>query len=674
MLASRKFGIFTVQLGLALALSGCGGGGSSSNSKQAVSLASAPVIVAANPLAEKSLPVLEADSYTPPRQNKSKMAGAVEKTAEKNAQKSARPSPALIDLGAPAGDKVSSIMKSASQSGKTAAGTPLQIGFSREIDKALKSKASTSAADWQPTSSGGSAVSFQFRSLDAVGMRLGMLIKSLSPKAVVRFYAPGADTTQEVSGVEILQVIQRNLDSGDNSDDARTYWGPLVAGQHGIVEIELPAGEPASGTQVSVPRISHFFLDPLSKESLASDYKALSGSCNLDVNCATPVSPAANAVAKMSFTKGGVSYSCTGTLMNDLGSSEIPYFLTANHCIDTQTAASTLTTYWFYRASGCNSTLVDARYQLVYGGASMLWNRSGVSTASDQSGTDTSFMRLNRAPPAGALFAGWSAIPQGVGAGFTGIHHPVGDVQKISRGSHIGYWWADGAYSYTGQADAPMYQVQWYSGTTEGGSSGSGIFVGGQSANPQLVGTLTGGAASCTNPGGADVYGRFDKPFNAALNIWLAPAASPVFRLYNNNNSVHFFTISAPERNNVRNTLPQYTYEGAPFYAFVAPGAGLAPVNRFYNRTSGTHFFTISAFETAWVLANLPNMQSEGIGWYASETPQAGFIPLYRFYRLDQGTHFYTSSAGERDSIIANLGSYYRNEGIAYYVKPQPSL
>ena len=59
-------------------------------------------------------------------------------------------------------------------------------------------------------------------------------------------------------------------------------------------------------------------------------------------------------------------------------------------------------------------------------------------------------------------------------------------------------------------------------GTTEGGSSGSGLFrtIG---STRYVVGQLFGGDASCSNREGGDAYGRFDLAYSAALSRWLNP-------------------------------------------------------------------------------------------------------------------------------------------------------
>ena len=101
----------------------------------------------------------------------------------------------------------------------------------------------------------------------------------------------------------------------------------------------------------------------------------------------------------MSFVDtDGYSYLCTGTLLNDMASSGTPYFLSAQHCISQQTVASTLQTYWFYRSTSCNSSVLNAGNVTLTGGATLLY--SSVNT-------DTSFMRLSNTPPAGATYRTW---------------------------------------------------------------------------------------------------------------------------------------------------------------------------------------------------------------------------------------------------------------------------
>lgn len=150
-----------------------------------------------------------------------------------------------------------------------------------------------------------------------------------------------------------------------------------------------------------------------------------------------------------------------------------------------------------------------------------------------------------------------------------------------------------------------------------------------------------------------------------------------VFRFYNTNTGTHFFTISATERDYVRNNLPFFAYEGGAFSTYTAADPALSPVYRFYNRISGTHFYTISETEKDHVVATWPTIFNfEGIAWYASRVLDTGMVPIYRLFNRRTGTHFYTASATERDHITASM-DWFTFEGIAYYVRqvapPQPT-
>src|SRR5690606_3174823 len=128
------------------------------------------------------------------------------------------------------------------------------------------------------------------------------------------------------------------------------------------------------------------------------------------------------ATAKMIFIEYGDSYLCSGTLLNNRKADRTPYLLSANHCISSQSVASTLVTQWFYRANSCRGTLSDDTRTLS-GGAQMLYSNGD---------TDTTLLRLNQPAPDGAVFAGWSTDLGGQTwmQPVVGGQHPQGDLQK----------------------------------------------------------------------------------------------------------------------------------------------------------------------------------------------------------------------------------------------------
>jgi len=549
--------------------------------------------------------------------------------------------------------------------------TPLQIGTARPVP------ATRTAADlqrqlrWRTSASGGLVAAVSVDADGAHGLRLGVLVTQLPGGARLRVYSQfKPDAVYEVSGHEVLQLIERNLQAGDSTDAARTWWTPDTGGSEATLEIELPPGTPASALQVAIPQVSHVFVDlslPLEGD-LATKAVGDSSSCQLDATCYSQSAPVRNAVARMIYVKDGGGYLCTGTLLNDSGSTGTPYFITANHCISTQTVASTLQTDWFFRAPSCNSRTLAATTVKRTGGATLLYATGD---------TDTSFMRLNDTPPAGATFAGWDATPRVLNSSAMGVHHPRGDLLKVS----FGQLFATANCASTGGSgfscsqasgvSGSFYAISWTQGLTEGGSSGSGMFQ-----SNYLVGTLYGGtsasANSCTEST-LSVYGRFDRPYQAALKQWLSPTpvATPdrtaVYRFFNTATGAHFFTSNAGERDYVIRTYPSFNYEGTAFYAYGNPTAGQNTVFRFFNRVTGAHFYTIDQGERDYVIGNYPAFQYEGPIWYAQTTSGNGSIPIYRFFNRRTGAHFYTVSAAERDFVIATYTDF-QYEGIAYNV------
>ena len=557
---------------------------------------------------------------------------------------------------------------------------PVRIGQGRALDDTLDKARVAALLDWKPSRRGGKVAALRFQSEGALGVRVGLRVYSLPLGGLVRFHTDGSSESYQVAAQEIQATIQRNLDAGDTSEDAHTWWSPNLGGDAITVEFEVPPGVPTDTVEVAVPALSHIYLDA---KDVASIQKA-AGVCNKDVNCyADPRNPNAvvnivsQSVAQLDFLVGIDEYACTGTLLNDDKSSGTPYLLTANHCISTQTSASTLWTYWFYRSAGCGNPTVAAAATRTKAGATLLYN-SGQ--------TDTSFLRLNGAPPAGVRYAAsapgglWGKTP------VFSIHHPDADFQKYSEGTSSGpasnCLSASGSPGGCGSGDpANFLRVNWNLGTTEGGSSGGGLFKT-VDGTPYLVGQLYGGFASCALPNDNDYYGRFDVAYNAALYQWLggtptttpttpAAARTPIYRLYNNKTQTHFYTASAAERDRTIAQYSQFTYEGIGFYAQASSTSGNTPVYRFYNTKTGAHFYTVSATERNNVLATLPQYSYEGVSWYVYMAPNDQATAMYRFYNTDTQTHFYTISSTESQNVQAKYPQY-KYEGVGYYAWTSP--
>lgn len=550
---------------------------------------------------------------------------------------------------------------------------PVRIGQGRALSDTLDKARVAALLDWKPSRRGGKVAALRFQSEGALGVRVGLRVYSLPLGGLVRFHTDGSSESYQVAAQEIQATIQRNLDAGDTSEDAHTWWSPNLGGDAITVEFEVPPGVPTDTVEVAVPALSHIYLDA---KDVASIQKA-DGSCSVDVNCTAEAGSATSqSVARLSFLVGASTYLCTGTLLNDDKSSGTPYLLTANHCISTQTSASSLWTDWFYRSASCNSPTIAAAATLTKAGATLLYNSSQ---------TDTSFLRLNGAPPAGVRYA--ASAPGGLFSTTSvfSIHHPGGDYQKYSEGVSTGpaatCGSAYGPSNCSLATPSNFLKVNWNVGTTLSGSSGGGLFTK-VNGTPYLVGQLYGGYSSCTAPNDNEYFGRFDVAYNAALYQWLggtptttpttpAAARTPIYRLYNNKTQTHFYTASAAERDRTIAQYSQFTYEGIGFYAQASSTSGNTPVYRFYNTKTGAHFYTVSATERNNVLATLPQYSYEGVSWYVYMAPNDQATAMYRFYNTDTQTHFYTISSTESQNVQAKYPQY-KYEGVGYYAWTSP--
>jgi hypothetical protein len=393
-------------------------------------------------------------------------------------------------------------------------GAPLQVGFARAVPALSAAEEVARTLSWQPVTGGGSVAALTITSPGAVALRAGVLVEALPAAATLKFHAPGSGEVVAASAREVEATLARNAASGDATQAARTFWSPVVEGDTLAVEVEIPAGVAAGDVRIAVPAISHLVA------SSRDGFAKATASCEIDAMCHQDTwGVESSAVARIIFTDAGTSYVCTGTLLADRDSATfIPYFLTANHCVSSQTIASTVQAYWFWRASACNSGVRGAS-QTTFGGGTLLYASGN---------TDTSFMRLNAPPPAGAAFAGWIASEPSQGSAVTGIHNPGGDLQKISFGNVASFWncapTKDDQFSCNGSSAslATFLGVSWRTGLTEGGSSGSGLFT---DNGRYLVGQLFGGSGKCSAPG-TDYYGRFDLAYNAGLSQWLGTTSA----------------------------------------------------------------------------------------------------------------------------------------------------
>ena len=264
------------------------------------------------------------------------------------------------------------------------------------------------------------------------------------------------------------------------------FWSGTIDGDTVVVEFYKRTDE--NVTAFEIFEISHIFTK-LDSRLQSSEPEVLY--CELDASCYGDMEK--NAVGRILFNDNGV-YVCTGTLLNDLAQDWTPYFLTANHCVSSQTVAQTVEVYWFYQTTSCNSGVLR----------SWIHSPPGANLLATQSSNDFCLLRLYNNAPGGAFFCGWTSVAQPIGTGVFGLHHPdmyvPPNVPSYLRRS-------TGGITNTNESCFPLangYGIGWASGTTEHGSSGSGLFT---SNSHQLVGVLSCGTGMCSPA--YTVYSKF---------------------------------------------------------------------------------------------------------------------------------------------------------------------
>jgi subtilisin-like proprotein convertase family protein len=170
--------------------------------------------------------------------------------------------------------------------------------------------------------------------------------------------------------------------------------------------------------------------------------------------------------------------------------------------------------YWNFESPTCGQ----------HGGGSLADNQTGAYFRASSSASDFCLVELDEDPdPASNVyFAGWDKSGT-TPANVTAIHHPSVDEKSISFDYD-----SQTVTSYLGTStpgDGTHWRIgAWDDGTTEGGSSGSGIW----NENHHIVGQLHGGYASCTSIT-SDWYGRLSVSWNGGgtsstrLSTWLDP-------------------------------------------------------------------------------------------------------------------------------------------------------
>lgn len=275
-----------------------------------------------------------------------------------------------------------------------------------------------------------------------------------------------------------------------------------------VVQFEVPVNS-MNDFELELGRVNHDFLGVSNLKTNRWDQRE-SGSCNVNVDCETSINSADIKRSVMRIIADDELG--TGTLINNTSEDGTPLVISAFHVFD--------------KNENAEITLFDFNYEspfCVDVDGFDCQSISGATALASSASIDFMLVELSETPPAvfRPYYAGWNATGEVPSKAFT-IHHPNGDVKKITYDEGV----CDSMTFSDSFVTMSHWRIEnWESGTTEGGSSGAGLFCG---SGQQLFGTLTGGKASCTNLA-YDAFARFDKMWDtnesiyASLYTWLDP-------------------------------------------------------------------------------------------------------------------------------------------------------
>ena len=340
--------------------------------------------------------------------------------------------------------------------------------------------------------------------------------------------------------------VHKTLTSADVQSHFQQNAG-LCFGDDLILTLSEPSGTPAS--EIQMDRVVYNYRSTGNPNAQKINE---SQPCEVNVNCSPvgdPWQDEKRGIARIYIIEGFNAGWCTGSLVNNTAQNCKPYFLTALHC-GVSTSASDMNQWLFhfgYESPNCNNpssagTLDD--YYITGCIRIADSDDGGGNSGSDfmllqlgNTSNESSIINTLKSSNFNAYWNGWNANTTATSGG-SGIHHPSGDIKKISTftGNTISTQW--------GSASGSHWRVTWTSnanghGVTEGGSSGSPIF---NNSQGYIVGTLTGGSSYCTAQSSPDLYGKMSYHWTSngsandqRLKPWLDPTNSGVLTLAGSN-------------------------------------------------------------------------------------------------------------------------------------------
>jgi lysyl endopeptidase len=338
-----------------------------------------------------------------------------------------------------------------------------------------------------------------------------------------RFFLPDGCTVHiyDSARTQVLGAFTKN-----SNQTGGLFAAGIIPGETLYIECFRPEG--SDSPDIVINEVLYVYRSGGIPHTNSSRDFGGSDSCEVNINCEEGQAwqDEKHGVLRILIKRGGGSFWCTGSLINNTRNDFTPYIITANHCAagDGGISASSADLqqwifYFNFEASGCSKPLVEPPLQSSVGATK-------IASGPIENGSDFYLVLLNHKIPGSykPFFNGWDRSGIAAGSGVT-IHQPEGDIKKIStyNTALISSHW--------GSVPDTHWEVTWSptingNGVTEHGSSGSPLF----DEDGHIIGTLTGGNSDCTTLLEPDYYGKLAYSWESnggvdslQLRPWLDP-------------------------------------------------------------------------------------------------------------------------------------------------------
>lgn len=387
------------------------------------------------------------------------------------------------------------------------------------------------SGQWTTLPNGNRLWQLHLRSENALGLALTLDNFELPKGATLYLHSPdGSD-------------VQGSYDADNNSESRKFFIGFTKGKETVLTYFEPKTTQNAlQNTPFTVKKVYHAYP----KGVLGGLSFGQSLPCEININCpqgANWQTQKRGVVRIRIVATEGVGW-CSGSLINTTRQDGTPYVLSAYHCADGLTPDFSQWTFFFnYESPDCSTPATEPTSRSLQGCVA----RSGARQ------TDFLLFELNQRVPTdfNAHFNGWNRDSTTLPTSETMIHHPNGDIKKITRGTNAPTI-ENTVITWTNNVVSPSRSHLRYAfgeGGMEGGSSGSPMF----DQAGRIVAQLHGGETGADNCSVVYALGGWlakswdgNGTLTSRLKDWLDPTNSGV--LTQNGTSTPINTVSVSGR------------------------------------------------------------------------------------------------------------------------------